>query len=75
MSTIVSFKGCLHHAAAHAKSRKGYDGIVNAEEVPAWIRILQRIVQAIAVAVEVLAVVRHLHIVARTEEAAENGVI
>lgn len=64
-------KFILLHATTHAKKSNGnqFKGFST------WIRILQWIVQTIAVAVEVLAVVRHLYIVVRTEKAAENGVI
>ncbi len=44
-------------------------------EFPAWVIVLQRVVQAVAVSVEVLAVPRLLHIVVGAEEAGGDGVV
>ena len=65
----------MHHATGHIEECESNNGIIYPKEVATRIRILQRIVQTIAVAVEALAVVWQLHVVVGTEEATEHGIV
>lgn len=56
----------IHHATTYTEHRNGC--IVNAKKIATRVCVLQRIVQTVAVVVEVLAVVRHLHIFVGAEE-------